>query len=160
MSNVSLSELQEFIAAFWHYYDEWNAEEIAARLADNVHYAGRSDTGACPYEDMLRADLHGRDETMAWLTEHRNLSPYPLRHNSSNIFRTGGDGDITSARCYILVTQLSNSLPLAVSSGIVNVTVTRGPTGLQFTSMEVVVDTRESAPLASLSSTATGTTGS
>ncbi len=153
---VSVSELQEFIAGFWHYYDEWNAEEIAARLADNVHYAGRSDTGACPYEDMLRADLHGRDETMAWLTEHRKQSPYPLRHNSTNIFRTGSDGDVTNARCYILVTQITNSLPLAMSSGIVNIAVTRGPAGLQFTLLEVVIDTRESTPLASLSSTDAG----
>jgi len=148
---ISLGELQEFIAAFWHYYDEWNAEEIAARFADNIQYTGRSDTGASPFEDMLRADLRGRDETMAWLTEHRNQSPYPLRHNSTNIFRTGRDGDVTNARCYIFVTVVSNLVPVAASSGIVDFAVIRGPVGLQFTSLDVVLDTQESAILSSLS---------
>jgi hypothetical protein len=145
MSNdISLTELQEFIAEFWFHYDEAHYDELAARYADNIHYLSRSDTGASPFEDLLTADVHGRDEAMGWLTEHRKASPYPLRHNATNIFRTGIDGDVTTARFYLFVTQITNSVPFAVSSGIVNVGVTRGPVGLQFTSMEVVLDTRES----------------
>lgn len=152
---ISLCDLQELVAGFWHHYDEWNAEDIVARLAENVHYTGRSDTGASAFEDMLRADLHGRDETMAWLTEHRHQSPYPLRHNSTNLFRTGQDGEVTNARCYIFVTVIANSVPVAASSGIVNLAVTRGPAGLQFTSLEVVLDTQESAILGALYRTGT-----
>lgn len=157
--DISPGELQEFVAGFWHHYDEWNAEEIAARLADGVHYTGRSDTGASPFEDMLHADLRGRDETMAWLTEHRTQSPYPLRHNSTNVVRTGRDGDVTNARCYIFVTVTSNSVPVPASSGIVNFAVTPGPAGLQFTSLDVVLDTQDSAIFGSLSSAGIETTG-
>lgn len=144
-NEISLGELQEFIAAFWHHYDEWNAGEIASRFADDIHYTTRSDTGASPFEDMLRADLQGRDETMAWLTEHRNQSPYPLRHNSTNIFRTGRDGDVTTGRCYLFVTMVANLVPVPASSGVVDFAVTRGPAGLQFTSLDVVLDTQDSA---------------
>lgn len=159
-NEISLNELQEFVSAFWHHYDEWNTEEVAARLADQIHYSGRSDTGASPFEEMLHADLHGRKETMTWLTEHRSQSPYPLRHNSTNLFRTGRSGDVTNARCYIFVTVVSNSVPVAASSGIVNLAVTRGPAGLQFTSLEVVLDTQESVIFGSLSPAANATADS
>ncbi len=148
MSNdISLGELQEFIAEFWCHYDEAHFDEMAERYADGIHYSSRSDTGASPFEDLLTADLHGRDEVMAWLTDHRTQSPYPLRHHSTNIFRTATDADVTNARFYIFVNQITNFVPFAVSSGIVDVAVKRGPSGLQFTEMEVVLDTAESVLL-------------
>lgn len=149
-NDISLSELQEFVAEFWYHYDEGHYDELAARFADNIHYASHSDTGTSEFEEFVRADLHGRDETVAWLTEHRNGSPYPLRHNGTNIFRTGSDGAVTTFRSYIFVTQVTNGVPFAVSSGIVDGGVMRGPSGLLLTSMTVILDTRESAPFSSL----------
>ena len=149
-NDISLSELQEFVAEFWYHYDEGHYDELAARLADDVHYASRTDIGAAEFEEFVRADLHGRDETLAWLAEHRNGSPYPLRHNGTNIFRTGNDGAVTTFRSYIFVTQVTNGVPFAVSSAIVEGGVKRGPRGLVFTSMTVILDTRESAPFSSL----------
>jgi hypothetical protein len=146
-NDISLGELQEFIAEFWFHYDEAHFDEMAARYADDIHYSSRSDTGACPFEELLTADLHGRDEVMAWLTDHRTRSPYPLRHHSTNVFRTATDGDVTNARFYIFVNQITNFVPFAVSSGVVDVGVTRGPSGLQFTKMEVVLDTTDSVLL-------------
>ena len=152
MSNdISLAELQEFIAEFWFHYDEAHYDELAARYADDIHYSSRSDTGASPFEDLLTADLHGRDEVMEWLTDHRKQSPYPLRHHGTNIFRTGTEGGVTNARFYIFVNQITNYVPFAVSSGIVDVGVRRGPNGLQFTKMEVVLDTSNSVLLSEMS---------
>jgi hypothetical protein len=146
-NDVSLAELQEFIAEFWFHYDEAHFDELSARFADDVHYMSRSDTGACPFEELLSADLHGREATMAWMVDHRNASPYPLRHMALNIFRSGADGDVIRARFYLLVSHITNSVPFVNSTATLNVGVARGPRGLHFTSMESVLDTQESVPL-------------
>jgi hypothetical protein len=74
-----------------------------------------------------------------------------LRHNAINIFRTRTSGDVTSARFYLLVSHIANSVPFVNSTAVVDVEVVRGPAGLQFTKMEVVLDTRESVLLSELS---------
>jgi hypothetical protein len=62
-------------------------DEVATRLAPDVHYVCRSDSGASPFEEMVRADTRGRQDTMTWLIDHRRNSPYPLRHFGGNVFR-------------------------------------------------------------------------
>ena len=94
----------------------------------------------------MSPELHGRDAVMEWLSEHRKQSPYPLRHHATNVHRTGTDGDVTRARFYILVNQIANFVPFAVSSGVVDVGVRRGANGLEFTEMDVVLDTPELGP--------------
>lgn len=149
-NDITLSELQQFIAGFWYLYDEAHYDELGATYADDVHYVTRSDSGASPFEDLMSPELNGRDAVMAWLTEHRQQSPYPLRHHATNVHRTGGDGLITKARFYILVNQIADFVPFAVSSGVVDVGVRRHGSGLVFTDMEVVLDTQNSVPLAEL----------
>ena len=78
---------------------------------------------------------------MEWLSEHRKQSPYPLRHHATNVHRTGTDGDVTRARFYIFVNQIANFVPFAVSSGVAEVGVRRGAIGLEFTEMDVMLDT-------------------
>jgi hypothetical protein len=159
MSNdVTLPELQEFIGNFWYHYDEAHYDELAASYADDVHYVTRSDSGASPFEELMSPELHGRDAVMEWLSDHRKQSPYPLRHHATNVHRTGTDGDVTRARFYILVNQIANFVPFAVSSGVVEVGVRHGPNGLEFSEMEVVLDTQNSVLLAELA--ADSTTGS
>jgi hypothetical protein len=159
MSNdIALAELQEFVAGFWYHYDEANYDELAARYAEDVHYLTRSDSGASPFEELMSPALHGRDAVMEWLSEHRKQSPYPLRHHATNVHRTGTDGDATRARFYLMVNQIANFVPFAVSSGVVNIAVRRGPNGLEFTEMEVVLDTRNSILLSEF--TADSTAGS
>jgi SnoaL-like domain len=147
---IALPELQEFIAGFWFDYDEAHYEELTARYAENVHYVTRSDSGSSPFEELMSPELHGRDAVMAWLSEHRKQSPYPLRHHATNVHRTGTDGEVTRARFYIFVNQVANSVPFAVSSGVVNVGVRLGANGLEFTEMEVILDTTNSVPLSEL----------
>jgi hypothetical protein len=150
MSNdVTLSELQEFIAGFWYHYDEAHYDELAARYAQDVHCVSRSDSGASPFEELMSPELRGRDAVIDWLSEHRKQSPFPLRHHTTNVHRTGTEGDITRARFYIFVNQIANFVPFAVSSGVVNVAVRRGAdNGLEFTEMDVVLDTTNSVLLA------------
>jgi SnoaL-like domain len=147
MSNeITQPELQEFVAGFWYHYDEAHYDELAARYADDVRYLTRSDSGASPFEDLMSPELRGSDAVMEWLSEHRERSPYPLRHHATNIHRTGIDGDLTRARFYILVNQIVNYVPFAVSSGVANIAVRRGAKGLEFTEMDIVLDTIYSVP--------------
>jgi len=158
MSNdITLPELQEFIGSFWYHYDEAHYDELAASYAEDVHYLTRSDSGASPFEDLMSPDLHGRDAVMEWLSDHRRQSPYPLRHHATNVHRTGTDGDVTYGRFYILVNQIANFVPFAVSSGVVNVGARREATGLVFTEMDVVLDATNSVLLSEIAAdSATG----
>lgn len=149
-ADITLPELQEFVAGFWYHYDEAHYDELAARYAEDVCYVTRSDTGASPFEDLMSPELHGRDNVMQWLSGHRQQSPYPLRHHATNVHRTGTDGEVTCARFYIFVNQTANFVPFAVSSGVVDVGVRRGTNGLEFTEMAVVLDTANSVPLSQL----------
>lgn len=149
-TDITLPELQEFIAGFWYHYDEAHYDEMAAAYAEDVHYLTRSDSGASPFEDLMSPELKDRDAVMEWLYEHRKQSPYPLRHHATNVHRTGTEGDVTRARFYILVNQIANFVPFAVSSGVVNVGVRRGANGLEFTEMDVVLDATNSMLLSEL----------
>jgi hypothetical protein len=155
MSNeISLAEVQEFIAGFWFHYDQGHFDELALRIGDEMEYLSRSDSGNCPFEELLAAELHGGAETLAWLIDHRNENPYPLRHHATNVFRTGvsagPEGDVTTARFYLYVNQITNNVPFDVSSGVVDVGIRRGARGLVFTSMNVVLDAEDSVPLSQL----------
>ena len=149
-NDITLSELQEFIAGFWYLYDEAHYDDLAATYAEDVHYVTRSDSGVSPFEELMSPDMRGRDAVMTWLIDHRNQSPYPLRHHATNVHRTGSDGTVTTARFYLLVNQIVNFVPFAVSSGVVDVVVRRDSTGLVFTEMEVVLDTQNSVLLSEL----------
>jgi SnoaL-like domain len=146
--DISLSEIQEFFGAFWFHYDSGHCGELAARFAEDAIYLSRSESGASPFEEVLAANLSGRDKIIAWLSEHREGSPYPLRHNGTNIHRTGTDGAITAVRSYIFVTQIANHVPFAVSSGVLESGIRRGPHGLEFTKFDLIMDTHNSVPFA------------
>lgn len=148
VSDISLPEIQEFFGEFWFHYDSGHYDEIAVRFAADATYISRSESGSSPFEEVLAANLNGRDEIVAWLTEHREGSPYPLRHNGTNIHRTGRDGDVTGVRSYIFVTQVANHVPFAVSSGVLETGIKRGPHGLEFTRFDLIMDTDNSVPLA------------
>lgn len=149
MSNeIALSEVQEFIARFWYHYDQGQFDVLADCIADEMEYLSRSDSGNCPFEDLLAAELHGGAETLAWLSKHRDENPYPLRHHATNVFRTGIDGDVTNVRFYLYVNQVTNNVPFDVSSGVVDVGIRRADGALVLTSMTVVLDAEDSIPFA------------
>ncbi|GAA2566172.1 polyketide cyclase [Mycolicibacterium diernhoferi] len=147
-NQIALSEVQEFIAGFWYHYDQGQFDVLATYVGDEMEYLSRSDSGNCPFEDLLAAELHGGAETLAWLSKHRDENPYPLRHHATNIFRTGTDGDVTTARFYLYVNQVTNNVPFDVSSGVVDVGIRRSGDALVLTSMTVVLDAEDSIPFA------------
>ena len=145
---ITLPEVHEFIASFWCHYDQGQFDVLAAYIADDMTYLSRSDSGQCPFEQLLAAELSGGTEVLAWLSQHRDENPYPLRHHATNIFRTGTDGEATLVRFYLYVNQVTNNVPFDVSSGVVDVAIRRAPEGLKFTSMTVVLDAEDSIPFA------------
>ena len=145
---ITLPEVHEFIASFWYHYDQGQFDVLAAYVADDMKYLSRSDSGQCPFEELLAAELSGGTEVLAWLTQHRAENPYPLRHHATNIFRTGTDGEATLVRFYLYVNQVTNNVPFDVSSGVVDVAIRRTGEGLRFTSMTVVLDAEDSIPFA------------
>ena len=149
MSNeLSLPEVQEFLAGFWYHYDQGHFDELATRIGDEMKYLSRSDSGECPFEELLAAELHGGAATLEWLIAHRNENPYPLRHHITNVYRTGSDGVVTTVRFYLYVNQITNNIPFDVSSGVVDAGIRRGDNGLVFTSLTVVLDAEDSIPFA------------
>jgi len=161
MSNeITLSEVQEFIAGFWYHYDQGHFHELGARFGDEIEYVSRSESGNCPFENLLAAELHGGAQTLEWMIAHRNENPYPLRHHATNIFRTGTDGNVTTVRFYLYVNQITNSVPFDVSSGVVDAGIRRGPDGLVFTSLKVVLDAEDSIPFAEHSAKAAASAAS
>lgn len=151
-TEITLPEVQEFIAAFWYHYDEGHFDELRTRIGEEMQYLSRSLSGNCPFEHLLAAELHGGAETLDWLIEHRNENPYPCRHHATNIFRTGNSsgpaGDVTHVRFNMFVNQITNNVPFAVSSGVADVGIRREGDGLVFTSMTVMLDADDSIPFA------------
>ncbi|AFM16375.1 hypothetical protein Mycch_1576 [Mycolicibacterium chubuense NBB4] len=145
---ITLPEIQEFIAGFWYHYDEGHFDEVGARIGEEMHYLSRSQSGNCPFEHLLAAELHDGAETLAWLIEHRNENPYPCRHHATNVFRLSVDGDSVHVRFYLYVNQITNHVPFGVSSGVVDVGIRRAGDGLVFTSMTVTLDADDSIPFA------------
>lgn len=147
-TQITLPEVQEFIASFWYHYDQGQFDVLDTFIADDMQYLSRSDSGQCPFEELLAAELNGGSEVLAWLTQHRDENPYPLRHHATNIFRTGSDGEATLVRFYLYVNQVTNNVPFDVSSGVVDVAIRRAGDALVFSSMTVVLDAEDSIPFA------------
>ncbi len=105
-----------------------------------------NDSGATDYEEFVRADHAGRDDVMAWQTDHRLNSPYPLRHNGTNVHVVEQRGSEARFASYIYVSQIVGGVA-PLSTGIVNGTVRRDGDALRLAALEVVLDTTDSKPL-------------
>lgn len=147
-NEITLPEVQEFIARFWYHYDEGQFDVLAGFFDDDMRYLSRSQSGNCPFEEILAAELQGGAETLAWLRQHRDENPYPLRHHATNVFRTGSEGTVTTARFYLYVNQVTNNVPFGVSSGVVDAGIRRADSGLVLTELTVVLDAEDSIPFA------------
>ncbi len=146
---IDTAALQELIARWWFNYDEGNFEVLTDLLTEDMHFACRTDTGETDYEEFVRADIHGRADVMAWQRQHRLDSPYPLRHNGTNVHVVDNLGDQAAFASYIFVTQIEEGVS-NVSTAIVR-GVVRNDTGtLRIAELDVTLDTRASAPLREL----------
>jgi hypothetical protein len=142
---IAAADIQDLIARWWWNYDEGHFDVLTSLLTDDVHFSCRTDSGTTDYEDFVRADHRGRDAVMAWQTDHRLHSPYPLRHNGTNVHVVEQHGDEASFSSYIFVSQIVGGVS-PLSTAIVNGRVRREGDTLLLAELEVVLDTTESKP--------------
>ena len=142
---IEPAELQDLVGRWWWNYDEGNFDVLASLLTDDAHFSCRTDTGTTDYEEFVRADYSGRDAVMAWQTDHRLHSPYPLRHNGTNVHIVEQHGDEAIFASYITVSQIVGGVS-PLSTAIVNGRVRRDGDALYLAELEVVLDTMESKP--------------
>jgi hypothetical protein len=141
---IATADVLDLVARWWFNYDEGNFAALTDLLSDDVHFSCRTDTGATDYEEFVRADVRGRDAVMAWQTDHRVNSPYPLRHNGTNVHVVERRGDEATFSSYILVTQIVAGAVSLLSTAIVTGAVRRAGDALVISELEVVLDTRDS----------------
>ena len=146
-SDISFGEVVELIGRWWFVYDEGRIEDFGAMFTSDAVFAVGVDDPTVAWAEFATAEASGRDEIVAWQTEHRLDSPAPLRHHSSNLHRTGTDGDGVTFASYILVNHVVDEMPAMLPSGVVTGTVRREDGELKIARLDVVLDTRASAPL-------------
>lgn len=134
----------EFIHHWWFNYDEGRLDVLAGLLTDDCRLRSRTETGMHPYEEFIASDNVGPEAALAWTKDHRRHSPYPLRHQASNVFVAAIRGDEIDLESYLFVTQIVNRMPSTLSTGIVHVTLRLSADGYRLKSKDVVLDSIES----------------
>ena len=141
---IDSAALADLLGKWWFNYDEGNFDVLSGLLTEDVHFTCRTDTDTVAWAEFARADVRGRAATMAWQTEHRRNSPYPLRHNGSNAHIVEQRGDEATFASYIHVTQVVNEAPVSLPGGIVTGAVRKEGDGLRISKLAVVLDTMTS----------------
>ncbi len=113
-----LADVQNLIASWWFDYDQGDFAAWPAHFTEDAHFSCRSDSQATAFEEFVTADVEGRDAVIAWNTEHREQSPYPLRHNGTNVHLVSSGRDTCSFRSYIFVTQIVGGGVAPLASGV------------------------------------------
>ena len=143
---IDSASLQELISRWWFNYDQGNFDELKKLVTDDVHFACRTDTGTTDYEEFVRADVSGRDEMIAWQRQHRLDSPFPLRHNGTNVHLVDSNGTEARFASYIFVTQITEGVS-NLSTAIVQGAVREEDGVLLLADLDVTLDTMTSQPL-------------
>jgi len=141
---IDRNALADLLGKWWFNYDEGDFDVLASLLVEDVHFTCRTDTDTVAWAEFARADISGRDAVMAWQIEHRRNSPYPLRHNGSNVHVVDEHGDEATFASYIHVTHVLNEAPASLPGGIVRGAVRQEADGLRISELAVVLDTMTS----------------
>jgi hypothetical protein len=141
---IGTTEVAELLGRWWLNYDEGHFDVLESLLTDDAHFTSRTDTGKTDYEDFVRADYRGRQAIMAWQTQHRLDSPYPLRHMGVNIHITGRRGDDATFSSYLFVTHIAAGRVTNLSTAIVTGSARLDAGLARLSSLHVVLDTRTS----------------
>jgi hypothetical protein len=142
---IGPAEVQDVVARWWWNYDEGHFEALRDLLTDDAHFTCRTDTGTTDYEEFVRADHTGRDAVLAWQTDHRRHSPYPLRHHGTNVHVVAQEGGEATFAAYLFVSQIVDGMS-PLSTAIVHGTVRRVGDALRVAALHVVLDTMRSRP--------------
>jgi hypothetical protein len=141
---IGPAEIQDALGKWWWNYDEGHFDVLGGLLTDDARFSARTDTGQTDYEEFVRADLRGRDAVMAWQTDHRVNSPYPLRHNGTNVHLVEQRGDEATFSSYLLVTHVVGGAITPLSTAIVHGVIRRVDGAMLIAELDVVLDTRDS----------------
>ncbi len=114
----TLADVQGLLAGWWFDYDQGNFEAWPRYFAEDAHFSCRSDSQSTPFEEFVTADVRGCDEVLAWNREHRSQSPYPLRHNGTNIHFSFASEGTAAFRSYIFVTHVVGGGIAPLASGL------------------------------------------
>jgi SnoaL-like protein len=148
---VELSAVQNLLASWWFVYDGADFDAWPDHFTADARFSCRSDSGATAFEDFIRADVHGREEVLAWQIEHRRNSPYPLRHNGTNIHLADARAQEADFRSYIFVTQIVGGAVSNLASGVCTGTARVEDGALRLADLALVLDFTDSEPLAAMS---------
>ena len=141
---IEAADVQNLLMSWWFDYDQGNFDAWPDYFTSDAHFSCRTDTGQTDYEEFVRADVKGRDEVLAWQIDHRKNSPYPLRHNGTNIHVTSSTTDSAEYRSYIWVTQIVGGTPSPLSTAIVLGSVRVEDGRLRLADLRVILDTADS----------------
>lgn len=134
--------LQSLLNSWWFDYDQGNFDAWPRYFTSDARFTCRSDSGKTAFEEFVTADVSGKDAVLAWQEDHRRNSPYPLRHNGTNIHLDGDDGRF---RSYIFVTQIVGGAVSNLSSGLCLGAVREEDGELRLAEVHVVLDFTDSA---------------
>jgi hypothetical protein len=144
---MDLSTVQNTIARWWFHYDEADFEVWPDLMTSDVAFTCRSDIGNTSYEEFIRADVRGRSAVLSWQRDHRNNSPFPLRHNGTNVHLTRVSESEADFMSYLFVTQIVDGKVSNLSSGLCSGTVRDEDGVARLAALHVVLDTQESVVL-------------
>jgi 3-phenylpropionate/cinnamic acid dioxygenase small subunit len=145
---IQPSDAVQLLTKWWFAYDNALFDEWPEMWSSEAHFSCRTDTGQTAYEEFVNADVRGRDEVLAWQTDHRVNSPHPLRHNGTNVHLTRADDTTADFRSYIWVTQILGGSPSPLSTAIVHGSLVLEGGELRISDLNVVLDTEDSTVLA------------
>lgn len=143
-SVIDAASVQELLSRWWWNYDEGNFDVLMGVVSPEIHFSCRTDTGTTDFEEFVRADIEGKDAVMGWQETHRANSPYPLRHNGTNVHIVDRSEDRARFASYIFVSQIVDGQVSPLSTAIVNGAVRREGGELLLSELEVVLDTMSS----------------
>lgn len=141
---IDPSAVQNLVTSWWFEYDQGNFDVWPEYFTADARFSCQSDTGKTDYEEFIRADLHGRDEMLTWQIEHRKNSPYPLRHNGTNVHITSAGPSEAHFRSYIFVTQIVDGSVSNLSTGLCLGTAREEDGKLRLAEMRIILDTMDS----------------
>ena len=137
---VDLSAVQNLVAGWWFDYDQGNFDAWSDYFTADAHFSCRSDSGQTDFEDFIRADVTGREAVVAWQIQHRRDSPYPLRHNGTNVHITTTRGEEADFRSYLFVTQIVGGGVANLASGQCLGTVRVEDGAVRIADLRVILD--------------------
>lgn len=143
---VDAAAVQNLLTSWWYDYDQGNFEVFPDYFTADAHFSCRTDSGTTDFEEFVRADVTGRDGVVAWQVDHRSNSPYPLRHNGTNIHVTSTSTDSAEFRSYLFVTHVVEGAVANLSSAIVLGSARVEAGMLRLADLRVILDTTSSEP--------------